>query len=230
MCWFQRNAQLYSREWKLVKENLPKLKFYTVNDKILVLKGEIDLKYNGQILDKYNLEIFFPADYPNNPPLLRETDERIPRIQDRHINKYGDCCLFPRLALKEKWDSNPNILYYINELVIPFLSHQSYFERYGEWKNKGYAHGAKGILEFYRERSNIDNIDILIIMLQKLADNEKIGRNDPCFCQSGKKLKKCHEDVYEKLRNGANKEIFEKDMADLKQYAADQSATTEKSF
>lgn len=230
MCWFQRNDQLYSRECKSVKENFPKLKFYTVNGKILVLKGEIDLKYNGQIVDKYNIAIFFPADYPNNPPLLKEIDERIPRIQDRHINKHGDCCLFPRLALKEIWDVNPSILYYINELVIPFLSHQSYFERYGEWRNKGYAHGAKGIIEFYKERYNIDSVDILIVVLQKLAANEKIGRNEPCFCQNGKKLKKCHEDVYNRLRNGVNKEIFEKDITDLKKYIADQSTTTEKSF
>lgn len=230
MCWFQKHAQLYNRERKLVKENYPKLKFYTINDKILVLKGEIELKYNSQILDKYNLEIFFPEDYPNNPPLLREIDERIPRIQDRHINKKGDCCLSPRIALKEIWDINPNILYYIDELVVPFLSHQSYFERYGEWRNKGYAHGAKGIIEFYKERYNIDNINILVIMLQKLSNNEKIGRNGPCFCQSGKKLKKCHEDIYNRLRNGANKEIFERDIADLKQYIADQSTTTDKAF
>jgi preprotein translocase subunit SecA len=24
------------------------------------------------------------------------------------------------------------------------------------------------------------------------ADREKIGRNDPCWCGSGKKYKKCH--------------------------------------
>lgn len=230
MCWFQRNTQLYNREWKSVKENYPKLKFYTIKGKILILKGEIELKYNNQILDKYNLEIFFPEDYPSNPPLLREADERIPRIRDRHINKQGDCCLFPRIALKEIWDANPNILYYINELVVPFFAHQSYFERYGEWKNKGYAHGAEGIIEFYKEKCNIDSIDILVIMLQKLFNNEKIGRNDPCFCKSGKKLKRCHESIYDKLRNGANKEIFEKDIADLKQYITDQSITTDKVF
>ena len=25
-----------------------------------------------------------------------------------------------------------------------------------------------------------------------VAENEKIGRNDPCWCGSGKKFKKCH--------------------------------------
>jgi preprotein translocase subunit SecA len=25
-----------------------------------------------------------------------------------------------------------------------------------------------------------------------VADHEKVGRNDPCWCGSGKKFKKCH--------------------------------------
>ncbi len=45
--------------------------------------------------------------------------------------------------------------------------------------------------------------------------SEKIGRNDPCWCGSGKKLKKCHPDSsrdgfsfydFEKIR----KEVFSK--------------------
>ena len=27
---------------------------------------------------------------------------------------------------------------------------------------------------------------------RRVADEEKIGRNDPCWCGSGKKFKKCH--------------------------------------
>jgi preprotein translocase subunit SecA len=27
---------------------------------------------------------------------------------------------------------------------------------------------------------------------RRLDENEKIGRNDPCWCGSGKKFKKCH--------------------------------------
>ena len=27
---------------------------------------------------------------------------------------------------------------------------------------------------------------------RRLDDTEKIGRNDPCWCGSGKKFKKCH--------------------------------------
>jgi preprotein translocase subunit SecA len=27
---------------------------------------------------------------------------------------------------------------------------------------------------------------------RRLEENEKIGRNDPCWCGSGKKFKKCH--------------------------------------
>ena len=27
---------------------------------------------------------------------------------------------------------------------------------------------------------------------RRLEENEKLGRNDPCWCGSGKKFKKCH--------------------------------------
>ena len=27
---------------------------------------------------------------------------------------------------------------------------------------------------------------------RKLSEHEQIGRNDPCWCGSGKKFKKCH--------------------------------------
>jgi preprotein translocase subunit SecA len=32
----------------------------------------------------------------------------------------------------------------------------------------------------------------IAVETRRLEDNEKIGRNDPCWCGSGKKFKKCH--------------------------------------
>ena len=31
-----------------------------------------------------------------------------------------------------------------------------------------------------------------IVETRHLSDEEQIGRNDPCWCGSGKKFKKCH--------------------------------------
>ncbi|HEV7845562.1 MAG TPA: SEC-C metal-binding domain-containing protein, partial [Thermoleophilaceae bacterium] len=31
-----------------------------------------------------------------------------------------------------------------------------------------------------------------LVETRRLEDSEKIGRNDPCWCGSGKKFKKCH--------------------------------------
>jgi preprotein translocase subunit SecA len=31
-----------------------------------------------------------------------------------------------------------------------------------------------------------------LVETRRLDDSEKIGRNDPCWCGSGKKFKKCH--------------------------------------
>ena len=38
------------------------------------------------------------------------------------------------------------------------------------------------------KRENKDTIPAKM----KTAEGKKIGRNDPCFCGSGKKYKKCH--------------------------------------
>jgi preprotein translocase subunit SecA len=39
-----------------------------------------------------------------------------------------------------------------------------------------------------------DGGDILppVVETRHLSDEEQIGRNDPCWCGSGKKFKKCH--------------------------------------
>jgi preprotein translocase subunit SecA len=29
-------------------------------------------------------------------------------------------------------------------------------------------------------------------MTRRVSDEQKLGRNDPCWCGSGKKFKKCH--------------------------------------
>jgi preprotein translocase subunit SecA len=33
---------------------------------------------------------------------------------------------------------------------------------------------------------------IPVVETRRLDEHEKIGRNDPCWCGSGKKFKKCH--------------------------------------
>ena len=226
MCWFEKNKRLYSREYDAVKNNFPKLKFYRSNN-LLAIKGEIDLVDDKDVLDTYQIAIVFPPSYPADIPELIETGGRIPRILDRHINNKSTCCIGPRLEQIQIWLKDPTIHAYITQSVIPFLANQSYYERVGEWKNGQYDHGAGGVLSYYAESYGLTDRKLVETILNYLANNQKLGRNDPCFCESGKKTKKCHLEVYNNLRSKGSPELFEKDLGDLKK---DTKAQDEKSL
>lgn len=100
--------------------------------------------------------------------------------------------------------------------MIPFLANQSYYERMGDWKNGQYDHGSKGIMTYYSEAFGISDRSLLELILQQLSENQRYGRNDPCLCGSGKKAKKCHLDVFDRLRTNGCPELFKEDLENLK--------------
>lgn len=217
MCWFRKNERFYLKEAREVQEHYPDLSFYTRGKDILVLKGNLEIKDDKSVLDTYQIEILFPKTYPRDIPLLMETAGRIPRKADRHVNgKTGICCIGPRLEQRQRWMKDQKISTYIEHFVIPFLSNQSYYERIGEWKNGQYDHGANGVLSYYAETYGLTDRKLLELFLDCLAKNQKLGRNDTCLCGSGKKAKKCHLGVFDKLRSDGCPELFTEDLENLK--------------
>jgi len=222
VCWFRRNDKLYRYEAGLVRAHFPKLKYYVRGEKLLILKGEIDLIHDSKLLDTYQVEILFLEDYPFSHPVAREISNRIPWIMDRHVDsKYGLFCLGPRVHVQQFWEQHRTILDFINGLVVPFLANQSFFERMGEWPNGWYAHGTPGILEFYKEEMGGSDISLIIDVLERLIANEDLGRNDKCFCGSLLKAKRCHFDNYKRLKGVLNKSVFKLDIDNLQKYQKD---------
>lgn len=88
-------------------------------------------------------------------------------IQDLHINNDDSCCLdyaiHQNLTVKE----------FVLNKVYPFFVWQAYYENFKKVPPWGeYSHGIDARKEF-------------------INDVKNIGRNDICFCGSGKKHKKC---------------------------------------
>lgn len=89
------------------------------------------------------------------------------QMHDLHINGDTSCCLdffiHPTLTIKN----------FILNKVYPFFVWQAYYEKFEYAPPSGeYSHGIEAKQEFF-------------------DDVKKIGRNDICFCGSGKKHKKC---------------------------------------
>jgi hypothetical protein len=138
--------------------------------------------------------------FPNSFPIVKELGERIPRKIDRHIYSDASCCLTTKakeqLLLKKKIKTLDK---FISDIVIPFFKNNSYFEINKEYINGDYKHGIVGVFEAYQEIANISDLKLLFNTLTDRLMGKKYRRNDLCFCNSGKKFKKCHQPYYNDL-------------------------------
>ena len=106
---------------------------------------------------------------------------------------------------------------FTKQLVIPFFAAQVYFDNTGEWPYGDYKHYEEGLIQYYQEKIHISR-DNIIGSLKVLAGKRKLERNDLCFCGSGLKYKKCHEDIVEPLKLHVNNLYFRQNLQTLEQY------------
>lgn len=214
--WYKKYEHLYLNEKNQVMRQYPKLNYYIENKKIII-SGELDIKDKNNIVwDTFKILIVFPDDYPNSLPKTFEINRKIPRYPSRHINYDGSCCLCVRTLEKKYFQNGITITDYIEKLVIPFLANQIWYEKKGEWVNGDYSHGTQGILEAYEEITETKDINTILKIIEYVINAKKIQINKKCFCESGKKLKKCHLNIVNKLRNMVNKKVLIEDYHDLK--------------
>jgi hypothetical protein len=102
--WFKKNPGLIEQIRKEIQENYPNLHFYTDREEV-VIRGSFPITFENQVLDRYQIEMILPSDYPDSVPVVRETEGRIPRTVDFHIvSEDGQCCLF---LPDERWRAYP---------------------------------------------------------------------------------------------------------------------------
>lgn len=165
-----------------------------------ILKGSIDIvDSNGKHWDSYDIEIHPTADFPSRFPTLFEKGKKIPKNADWHINGDGSCCVAVLPHEIIACTQGISVLRYIEEFVIPFLANQTYRRYQGEFANGEYSHGIKGIVEYYQNLLQIENIQTLISLLDWIIKNPKPSRTNTCFCGSRKKFRYCHRDAYTKI-------------------------------
>lgn len=151
---------------------------------------EFSATYEGvSIRDKFQIELTITKDYPDTPPIVKETATRIPN--EFHTNPDGAFCLGAPLEVRMKFIKNPSLLGFVNEQVISFLYSFCYFEQHGEMPFGELSHGGKGILEYYTQLFNASSDVIAIKLLKILAENSYRGHYD-CPCGSGKRIRNCH--------------------------------------
>lgn len=189
----------FEEDIKLVPVIYKKLHLIT-NDNESFLNGELDIIDDSGIhWETYNVDIKASESYPFTFPKLFETGNSFPHIIDWHVNKDDSCCVDVTPNEILICNRGLNVADYINKFAIPYLANQSYRRKEGFYKNGEYAHGASGIIQFYKSKLKPKNSYELIKMFNVFLNGYSINRKEYCpFCKKTK-FRNCHKLIFGEL-------------------------------
>jgi hypothetical protein len=129
--------------------------------------------------------------------------KNIDTTTDRHFNQMDkSACLCSPLEEGEYLLPEFNFKPFLEELVIPFLYGQVFYDEHGHWPWSEYSHGAVGILESYldisdakKAKESIEKLhyDINWPQVEKaLKQKSQIKGHTPCFCPEADQIRRCH--------------------------------------
>ncbi len=173
-----------------------------VNDGKQYLVGSIDVYNVDKIfVSSFLVEIHWNEGFPYRFPTLYEVGGDIPVNADWHKYTDNSCCLTVEPDEIEKCARGITVLKFIEQIVLPYLANQLYRKTEGHFFDE-YPHGSLGLIRYYTELMGTSDSKKWIEYLEYAFGKKKlsIGRNETCICGNGKKFKKCHNKVFERLR------------------------------
>lgn len=196
--WFEEDPALYAETQAETTSVYPHLHFF-IQRRVVFVAGSFPLIHDNIEIDRYQIEIELPDNYPGGIPRVREIGRRIPITADRHMYNDGTACLF---VIEDWLITNPNgtnLLTFLNGPVRNFFIGQSLVEAGEEWPFGQRSHGIEGILECYAELVGSDSLRVAYKYLEILS-KKKIKGHWWCPCGSGSKIRDCHKQIIEDMR------------------------------
>jgi len=92
------------------------------------------------------------------------------------------------------------------EVVTPYFFNQRYREDYGYFL-KERSHGDKGNVEFFTEIFKTDDLLLVANGLNFIKQRNELNRVSKCFCGSGQKYRKCHQEAFRTLDAFSEQEL-----------------------
>lgn len=172
-----------------------------VTDNSIRVSGVFPVLHDGEVLDRYDVEVDFPDGYADDPPTVKEVGGRIPHVVERH-NSTGTACLFVPIDWKMR-RSNLRFRTFLDEPVKRYFASQSLVAEGKPWPCDERSHGYEGIGEALRDLIGLATSEQGFLSLTLLAKDQIKGHWD-CLCGSGKRLRDCHGAALWKLHNPSN--------------------------
>lgn len=198
--WFEADPDALDELERVLRSSYPTLHAFT-EDRVCIVRGSYPVMDAGQVVDRYDLEIALPIDYPASLPRVWETGGRIPREPDRHVFQEPGClCLGVPLALWMQLKGDFSLPTVLDIPVRNFLIGNSLVERGEPWPHGDRSHGVDGVLEFYGDLLGTSDPMAIARFLLALV-KEKVRGHWPCPCGSGKIIRNCHKEAVQALRD-----------------------------
>lgn len=206
------------QEWAVLHAKYPLLLPPILENNIFVIRGVLPvIDGNGTHWDSFDVQIDIERDYPLSLPSITETGKRIFRSEDWHINKDGTCCVGTPAEQFRKLHGRMTLLNWVDAFAVPFFANYIYRKDKGRYFNGQWSHGIKGIYEDYATLYDLPNLALLLQRLRYCSDRERLSHNALCFCNSGKRYKRCYLLQQEAHRFNIPKMIIWKDVSRLQQ-------------
>lgn len=171
----------------------PKLIHLIQENEIWKINGVIDvIDDEGGYWDSYEVSILIPNDYPDSLPVLVETSNKIERDINWHVVAWGVCCLSTQAKMFYDLEGSITLLKWLDKFAHPFFANHVYRVKTGHYANEEFSHGNKGILEGWRKILQLKCNNQTFVYLQHMIGIKSRPLNQPCFCGSGKKYKRCY--------------------------------------
>lgn len=172
------------------------------------LKGILDIPDDeGGIAGSFSIEIHPSKDFPFAFPVLYEVGDEIPCEADWHKYSDNSCCLTVPAKEKLLCKQGITLLWFVTNIVIPYFANQLYKKRTGQYMQE-YSHGSDGVREFYDELFHSRNLGVWMRCLENAFGRAKSERNETCYCNSGKKYKRCHLLIEDDVRKIGKEQIM----------------------
>ncbi|MGH9336403.1 MAG: hypothetical protein ACRD21_21915 [Vicinamibacteria bacterium] len=198
--WHQRNPQLAERIRADLRAHYPNLHLFIEPDGGATVRGIFPVHSpEGHVLDRYQVSIELPTEYPRSLPIVREVGGRIPWKPDFHVNADGTACV---MLPDDRWRCFPEdapFARFLGGPVHDFFLGQSLVALGEDWPFGQWSHGADGVVEYYGWLLETQDAAKMASFLQVLA-KLNIKGHWPCPCGSGEKIRRCCRDRVVDLR------------------------------
>lgn len=219
MTWYKTDPRFFEEFKQLIQVRYPSL-FLSIEDSRVTLTGMLFLRdVDGYEIDNYRVKIVCLENYPKVEPIVYELGGRIPKIADRHFYPAEtNACLFLSDERYKYYNESTTIGDFIQQIVEPFFLSQSHYELTGKWLFGDRRHGVYGIIDFYQEVLNSNDLSEIMRFLYALA-GDKVKGHWNCFCGSKRKMRNCHFDLVKEFRNNIPKGVAQKSLRKVYEYA-----------